>query len=367
MSLHKHIVYVGIGEEAIQGTPEVSTVGFIPVLSYAGLGYQPEDMMRGDQFRGEDAPLGATSTRRLTQRWEQSLDIPFYTEGGTEAAVMAQILKHFFGGGTSVQNASTGQYAQMFYPRSNICASANLGTKALTLNPNFSHGDNVKNHPEVGARIKSISFKQERGQRLVMTVAFFGQYLSPITAELGSPAFAAENLACYFDHMNCYTGTITRVGSAPDYTDITFGSATSFDCDDVTVTFECDRDLEIQNGAGVNYPTLTVGGAYKTTVEITKNFDSPASGFNPVTEFETWLTSVKLKNFAFHWDTGTQAGTGDNHGLILDFPRLVMAPIDPEFDVEKDSKITLKFDDGEKGATTLYKGAVLLKNTVTAI
>ena len=33
MSLHKHIVYVGIGEEAIQGTPEVSSVGFIPVLS----------------------------------------------------------------------------------------------------------------------------------------------------------------------------------------------------------------------------------------------------------------------------------------------------------------------------------------------
>ena len=367
MSLHKNKYYVAIGEEANQGTPEVGTVGFIPVLNFGGLGYMPEDKMRDDQFRGEDSVLGATSTRRLTEKWEQSLDIPFYTEAGTTTDIMAQILKHFFGAGTSVQNASTGQYAQMFYPIANICAAGNLGTKALTLNPNFSHGDNVKNHPEAGARIKSISFKQERGQRLVMTVAFFGQYIDTITAEIGSPTFAAENLACYFDHMNCYTGTITRTGTPPDYTDITFGSATSFECDDVTITFECDRDLEIELGSGKIYPTQTVGGLYKTTVEITRNFDSPAAGFNPVTEFENWLTAINKKNFAFHWDTGTPAGTGDNHGLIIDLPQLVMAPLDPEFDIEKDAKITLKFDDGEKDSTTLYKGAVMLKNTVAAI
>lgn len=367
MSLHKYKHYVEVGEEADQGTAEVTTTGAVPVLNFAGLGYKPEDVTRNDQFRGEDSLVGGIFTRRMSESWDQSLDIPFFTEAGTTSAIMAQILKHFFGGGVSVQNSATGQYVQMLYPRANICAAGNLDTKALTLNPNFSHGDSVKNHPLVGGRVQSVSFKQEMGKQLVVTVAFFGQFADPITAELGSPVFAAEALGCYFEHMNCYTGTITRTGTPPDYTDITFGSADSFECDDVTITFECARTLEMQNGAGVIYPTKTVGGMYKVSLEIGKTFDSPASGFNPVTEFESWLTGVRKQNFAFHWDTGAQAGSGDNHGLIIDLTQMVMAPVDPEFDIETEGKITLTYEDGEQDPTTLYKGAAMLKNTVDAI
>lgn len=100
------------------------------------------------------------------------------------------------------------------------------------------------------------------------------------------------------------------------------------------------------------------------TVEITIDFEDPASGFSSADEFDLWLASVENEtNMFFQWDTGVQAGSGDNHSLGIDLPRLYRAGGDPEFDVENDPIITLTYRGLMDLSTTQYQGGIMVKNT----
>ena len=172
------------------------------------------------------------------QKWSGSIEMPFFTEAGSAKGMVGTLLKHFFGDSSSAENGSTGQHFHMLYPKSDPFSTSNLGDKALTLNLNINEGASMKNWPFVGARVSSLNFDQDVGSGLKVSADLFGQFKDTTTAEIGSASFAAENLRCDYNNLTVYTGTITRTGTAPDYTDFSFGSATQIKPDKISVKIE---------------------------------------------------------------------------------------------------------------------------------
>ena len=358
-------IYLALGEEAARGTKESSTVGFIPLLN-PGIPKMEFDEKKRAEFRGEDGVKGDTSVTRFGRKWSGSLEIPFFTESGSTAGMLGTLLKHFFGTAVSVENGVTGQYAHMLYPVPDPFATANLDTKALTLNLNINEGAAMKNWPFVGGRVKSLSFEQETGSHLKLSTELFGQYRDTTTSEIGSPAFAAENLRCDYNNLTLYTGTITRIGTAPDYTDFTFGSATQIKPDKVSVKIENAME-DVSRLSGLDYPDRTRMGRYKVSIELTIDWEDPASGFSSVDEFSNWISASYETNFCLHWDTGTQASTGDNHGLYIDLPRAQLTGGEPAYSLDKDPLITFKYEGLYDASETGYIVGLLLKNTASAV
>lgn len=360
-------LYIAVGEEAARGTAQVVTVGFIPTDDAAIPKLELDDKLR-KEFRGENSVLGDTAVRRMSRKWGGSIKMPFFTEAGTTKGMVGTLLKHLFGKVNSAQNAATGQYYHMMFPVADPFATANLGDKALTLNCNINEGTVMKNWPFVGGRIKSLSLDQEPGSQLKASLAFFGQFEGTVTAELGSPAYAAENLRCDYNNLKVYTGTISRTGTGPDFTAITFGSATQLKPDKISLKLENGFE-DAMRLSGVNYPDKTrVNGQFKASLELTIDWEDPASGFSSVDEFNAWLASASSTNFALHWDTGVQAGTGDNHGLIIDLPIMRRVGGDlPSVSLDKDPMITLKYEGLYDATTCKYIAGLMLKNTASAV
>ncbi len=358
--------FIAIGEETTRGTKESTTVGYLPVNS---LSLPKPDYMakKRDEFRGEDTLLGATTEIRMGEKWEGlSLEIPGFTESGGAKGLIGTLMKHFFGKASTAQNGATGQYGHMMYAVSDPFATANLGAKALTLNMNAHHGATLKNHPYVGGRVSKLGFKQETGQSLIFTTDSFGQKLAAIEAGLASPAFPAENLRLDYNNLTMRQGAVvTRTGTAPNFTNIT-SSGTVVKPDSVS--------LEIERGMsdkmvldGTTSPSKTSVGILTGKLSMTIDFEDPGSGFNSKSEFLAWLAGTSSTNFLLTWDTGTPAGTGDNHSLIIDLPICNRLGGMPEIKRDGGSMITLEYDLHFDPTTALYAVGILLKNTATAV
>jgi hypothetical protein len=362
----KNEFYLAMAEEAIRSIKEASTVGFLPLVSPVVPEFIPDDRFR-TEARGEATGKGEHAMIRYSKAWKAAFAFNFFTEAGTTAGMMGTILKHYFGDVTTVQNSATGQYIHMMYIVDDPFLTAALGTKALTVNVNWNEGPTMKNHPYVGGRVMGLTFNQEAGQHLVLTVDMGGSFRDDVTAEIGSIVQPAENLRCDFNNCTVYTGTITRVGSAPDYTDITFGSATQIKPDSISVKIENGTEDALRLD-GKDYADHTRKIAKpKVTIEMTIDYADPASGFSSVDDLEAWIAAASSTNLAIVWDTGTPAGSGDNHMLILDIPIAQRMGALPEYDVEKDPMITLKFEGLVDTTTTSYLLGLALKNTASAV
>ena len=358
-------VYLAIGEEAARGTKEATTVGFVPLQSPSIPTMEFDDQNR-EEFRGDDSVKGSTLKRRLSQKWSGTIEFPFFTEAGTTKGIIGSIFKHFFGHTTSAENAATGQYLHMLYPVADPFATADLGAKALTLNLNINEGTVQQNWPYVGGRVMAISFSQEVGGPLVVAADMFGQFRDTVTAEVGSDVWPAENLRGDYNNLTVYNGA-TRVGTPPDYTDFTFGGATVIKPDSISVKIENGME-DILRLSGVDYPDKTRMGMYKVTLEMVIDWEDPASGFSSVDEFNAWMAGISETDFTLVWDTGTQAGSGDNHALYLYIPRAVRQQgSEPDYSLDKDPMITLTYEGLYDETTALYIVGLLLKNTASAI
>jgi hypothetical protein len=358
-------LYMALGEEAERGTKESTTVGFIPLFS-PGIPKMEFDDKRRKEFRGDDAVKGDTAIERMSRKWSTSIETPFFTEAGSTPGMVGTLLKHFFGSVTSAQNGSTGQYRHMFYPVADPFSATNLGSKALTVNLNVNEGAVMKNWPFVGGRVKSLSFDQQAGSQLKVSIDLMGQKKADSTVELGSPVFAAENLRCDYTNLNVHTGAVTRTGTAPDFTDFSFGSATRVKPDKISLKIENGMEDALRL-SGLDYPDRTRMGVFKATLSMTLDWEDPASGFSSVDEFNNWLAAANETNFFLHWDTGTQAGTGDNHSLYIDLPRMTRSGGSPDYSLEKDPMITLGYEALFDAATTKYLVGVLLKNAAATL
>ncbi len=357
-------IYLALGEENSRGAKESATIGFIPLLS-PSIPKMEFDDNRRKEFRGEESVKGDTSVARMGRKWSGSLEMPFYTEAGSTSAMVGTMLKHFFGAATTNQQDATTAYAHMMYPVSDPFDAANLGNKALTLNLNINEGIVMKNWPFVGGRVKSLSFDQEAGSQLKLTAELIGQYRDTVTSEVGSETFAAENLRCDYNNLSVYTGTISRSGGAPDYTDFSFGSATILKPDKISVKLENGMEDALRL-SGLDYPDKTRMGKYKATIELTIDWEDPASGFSSVDELNSWISSASSTNFCLVWDTGTEAGTGYNHKLVIDIPIAQRTGGEPQYDLEKDPMITLSYE-ALMDTSAGYIAGCLLQNTASSL
>lgn len=361
----ENTIYLALGEEATRGTAESSTVGFIPILG-ANVPTPEFDEIRRKEFRGEDTVKGDTTVIRMSEKWSGSIEMAFFTEAGTTAGMVGTLLKHFFGTVTSAENASTGQYLHMMYPVADPFADANLDAKALTMNMNLNEGATIKNWPFVGGRVASLTFDQEAGQHLKVTAEMFGQKRDSTGSAIASPVFAAENLRCDYNNCIVYTGTITKTGTPPDFTDFTFGSATTIKPDKVTIKIENGME-DVLRLAGTTYADKTRMGIFKVSIELTLDWEDPASGFSSADDLNLWIASSSSTNFFVHWDTGTQAGSGDNHSLYIDIPIAQRVGGAPEYDLEKDPMVTLSYEGLYDATTAKYIVGLMLKNTASAV
>lgn len=358
-------IYLALGEESARGTKEAATVGFIPLLG-PGIPKMEFDDKRRKEFRGEDTVKGDTNVLRMSRKWGGTLEMPFLTEAGSTAGIMGGLLKHFFGKAASAQQGATAAYAHMMYPVPDPFSSTNLADKALTLNLNVNEGSSMKNWPFVGGRVSALTFEQAPGEHLKLTAELFGQKRDAVTAEIGSPTFAAENLRCDYNNLKVYTGTVTRTGTAPDFTDFTFSSATQLKPDKVTVKIENAME-DVLRLSGLDHPDKTRLGQYKVSLELTIDWEDPSSGFSSVDEFTSWIGSSSETNFCCEWDTGNEAGTGYNHKLVVDIPRAQRTGGEPEYDFEKDPMITLSYEGLYDESTTKYIVGCFLQNTATTV
>lgn len=359
-------IYLALGEETQRGVKESATVGFLPVLS-PGIPRLEFDDKRKKEFRGEDSTKGDTRITRMGCKWSGSIETAFYTESGGDKSLAGKLLKHFFGKASSAQSGATGQYNHTLYPVSDPFSTANLGEKALTLNVNINEGALMKNWPFVGGRVKSLAFEQSAGEPLKLTAELMGQKRDTVTAEIGAPVFADESLRCDYNNLKIYTGNVGRIGAAPEFTDFDCSSAVRIKPDKVAVKLENNME-DVVRLSGLDHPDKTRMGQFKASIELTIDWEDPASGFSSVDEFNSWAQSTASEtNFLLHWDTGTQAGSGANHALFIDLPRAVRAGGAPEYSLEKDPMITLKYDCLYDADTAKYIAAALLRNTAASI
>jgi hypothetical protein len=364
-----NIRYAAFGIEANRGTAEKTTVGFLPLTNGQWPQYEPVDE-RKNEYRGEQTALGAIGMRRMSRKWTYPCEFNAFTEsGGGDAGIVGSIIKHCLGFGSSTQNGSTGQYDHMIYPvhdPENV-ASGYLGTTAITANQNTSEGDTVKNKPWIGGIVSGLTFSQEVGQLLKISAQMMGQTVGDSETLISTPTFPLEALRLDYSFLTCYTGTITRTGTGPDFTDFAFGSATQFCPDSFTLTIEAGK-TDNQKLCGVDYPTKVRLGQYKITLSITTDWEDPASGFSSVDDYNLWLANISQTNFFFHYDTGTQAGTGDNHQLFIDIPVLQrIQSAGPDITLENDPMKTLEYEGDFDAATTAYIIGIMLKNTASSI
>lgn len=363
--MSKKIHYTAFGEEAVRGTQEVTTVGFIPTTEPVIPVMEFAEEKR-QEWRGEDVAQGNLEMRRLHQQWAASYAFPMFTEAGTTAGMIGTLIKHFFGKATSTQNAATSQYFHMFYKIGDMFATAGLGTKAITAIPNFSQSATTKSKPYIGGRVTSLKFSQESGSMGMMEIEMIGQKVGATAAELGSQTYAAENLRLDYNNFTLYTGTVTRTGTGPDFTDFAFGSATTIKPDSVSITLN-NQVIDNTKLEGLDHPNSSKDGELAGTLEFTIDFEDPAAGFSSVDDWEAWLSGAGSTNFFLQWDSGTQAGTGDNHSLGVDLPICQRLGGPPTFSKEDESKITLTYEILVDASTTLYAAGLALKNTATTV
>ncbi|HBG46396.1 MAG TPA: hypothetical protein DDW94_05330 [Deltaproteobacteria bacterium] len=361
----RNTIYAALGEEAERGTKESQVVGFVPLLS-PGIPKTEFDDRRRKEFRGEEASLGEISVTRFSRKWSAALEVPFFTETAPSKGLMGTLLKHFFGSCSSGQNGATGQYHHMMRPAADPFSDECLGQKGITLNLNINEGASVRNWPYVGGRVKSLSFAQEAGHPLKLTAELVGQRREEDTAELGSPVFAEENLRCDYNNLAIYTGPILRTGTAPDFTGFSPTGATPLRPDKVTIKMENGFEDALRL-SGLDYPDKTRMGQFMVTAEISIDWEDPANGFSSASEFRSWMAGASTTNLLFHWDTGTQAGTGDNHGLYIDLPKLLRTGGEPQYSLDKDPMVTLRYEGLYDPDTTKYMAGVMLRNTAQAV
>ena len=365
-SEHKYKHYIAWGEQTDLKTKEVSTIGFVPIKTFIGVGAEFNDA-EVDEFIGAERVLGPDTVIRYGQKWSQTPEMPFFIESASAKNLPAIIIKHLGGKGVNAENASTGQFYNTIYPVSDPCATANLGPKALTFSSNLSHGDAVRNHPHVGGIVMAITLDQQKEADLIFSPELAGAFIAVDEAEIGSPSKPAENLRLKYNHLKAYSGTITTVGTAPEFTGFTFGSADQFKPKDLNIKFIEDGKVLDYQFEGDDFPTDIINGDHNVEMEFSVDLNDPASGFNSIDEFTAWLASVDgVQSFCFYWDTGVVAGTGNNYGMYVYLPEMRRMGPEITWDVKKAPVIKLKYK-GKYNVTAKAQWVIVIENTATAI
>ena len=356
---------LSISPESTRGTNVTTNPRFLPSTDLDLADHEKtETEITGG--RGHDTLLGGQGMRLTEQRANHTINIEAHTETHTTKDGYYLLLKHIFGSSFTAQNATTGQYSHLFFPSPKVFdePESELENQALSLNYNASRGDDVRRMAFVGMRPNGITFSQAvNPAELILQIPLMGFRRLASDTEVAFTGMPAENLLMSYQHLKIYTGTITPTGSAGQYTNFDISGATQILTVGANIT--CNRNHEDQRRTnGTIYPARTKHGKIAVEGSFEVDWQNPAGGFNAYDEFEL-SKGVSERELLFVWDTGTQAGTGQNHSMMVHIPRAFLASTKPSFAEDRDAMLPLNYV-GQFDATHGYKIGILLKNTYSA-
>lgn len=336
-------------EETTRGTqPGSPTRMFYPVIKGLAPKFKATDQPR-KEFKGANTALGDSTVQRKESIFTFAPEMYIYP--GKEINLK---LKHLLGFSGIRATVDVSGKKGIFYPLTMPYGSgANLGDKAIGLEPNIDRDGATKSQVWGGWRPKSgtITIKPPED----VTIAFDGQGPGPFVgdpnqAETASTLFPSSTPFSYSD-VKYYIGAgASRTGTAPDFTDLAVGTMNQFKPDNMTIKITNGLDDKFQ-GDGVRGPTKSERTSqFMVEIDFEIDFRDPASGFSSIDQFESLFEGPQTTSLMVVLDNGQLAGaTTENYKWVIDVPLAQVECDSPDPDnegkqVKAKYKLTRLFD-----------------------
>lgn len=356
--------YVSLVEEAVRGTDPGSGYMFLPVLSDVAPEFNADDKPRVE-FRGQDTGLGDITVIRRQVDWLYKCKCYWYP--GKETGLL---FKHLFGNAGTRAVLDTTAYKGLLNPiLMPYGVGMNLGTKAIGIIANTDEGGITKSQYFGGGRITDCKITFTGTDDVTLEFTIQGAWIGPVgQTAIAGVSFPAANPFNSGEYKAYIGGAPVRTGVAPNFTDITVGTAVQFMPDSLDITITNGLKDKIV-GNGVPGPTKTYRDAkFKADLNCPIDYEDPSSGFSSAAEYKKLFTGPATNNLLIVLDTGDLAGSASAHyTAILDLPYMMQKnPKKPDRNPDgKTPALKMAFET-LYSATTAYPVALLTVDKATA-
>jgi hypothetical protein len=355
--------YLTLVEETTRGTTPAGPYLFLPVISDVMPEFDADDKPRVE-FRGQDTGLGDVTVVRREVKW--SMKIKCYYYPGKEVGLL---FKHLFGNAGTRSVVDTSGYKGLLNPiLMPYGTGMNLGDKAIAIIANTDEGGVTRAQTYGGGRITDCKITCKGTDDVELEFSIQGAWIGAADqTAIGGVSFPGANPFNSGEYKAYIGGTPVRTGTAPNYTDITIGTAVQFIPDQLDITISNGLKDKVV-GNGVPGPSRTYReGKFKIDVNCPIDYEDPASGFSSADEFKKLFTGPATNNLVIVWDNGDLAGAATVHyTALLDLPYMMQKnPKKAERNAEgKTPSLKMGFE-SLFSATTSYPGALLTVDKAT--
>lgn len=301
---------IAIVEEAVRGTDPTTGYMWLPVTGNLLPDFNATDESR-TEFRGNDSALGnsESSIVRRESQVTMALECPFYP--GAETGLL---FKHDLGKAATRIAEDTSGFKGVVYPLAQPYGVGNeLGTTAIGMWVLFDKEGTTYKQYYGGCRPYDFSVNAEGTDdvKLSFNLKAPGEYatvpvindLTPDYSGLVAAPFTSQDLKCYIGT------TVSTTGTAPDYTDISFGTMTQFCPDSLSLSITSGLDDKVQM-CGVQGPSKSFrSGQFAVEATIPVDFSDPSSGFSSYDQWVAKFTGPTSTVLLFVLDNGELAGS----------------------------------------------------------
>lgn len=311
--------YLAFYEETTRGTaPGSPTYMFLPVLSNLTPKITFDDKPRV-QFAGGDNALGDTSVIRREVGWTTTIKCYWYP--GKETGLL---FKHLFGFAGTRSVVDTSGYKGILYPKAMPYGTGNaLADKAIAIVPNTDEQGTTKCQVFGGGRITDCKISAQGTDDVILEFTISGAWIGSVDqTAIGGVSFPAANPYNSTDYKAYIGGTPVRTGSAPDYTDITAGTAVQFFPDSLDLTITNGLADKVAHGTGVQGKTKTYREkSFTWSIDTPIDYEDPASGFSSADEYKKLFAGPSTNNLVIVFDNGDLAGAATaKYTSTIDLP-----------------------------------------------
>lgn len=356
--------YLAFYEETTRGVVPTPTYLFLPVSGDLTPDFDADDKPRVE-FRGQDTGLGDITVIRREVKWTYTLKTAWYP--GKEIGLL---LKHLFGNAGARSVIDTTAYRGLCNPiLMPYGTGMNLGDKAIAIVPNTDEAGTTRSQVYGGGRVTSCKITASGTDDVMLEFTLQGAWIGAADqTAVGGVSFPAANPFNSSDYKAYIGGTPVRTGTAPNYTNITVGTAVQFMPDSLSITITNGLDDKIV-GNGVPGPTKTFRKEkFKVDIDTPIDYEDPASGFSSADEFKKLFTGPSTNNLLVLFDNGDLAGSAtEKYTALLDLPYMMQKnPKKPGRNSEgKTADLKMGFT-SLYSTTAKYAGALFTVDKATA-
>jgi hypothetical protein len=285
------------------------------------------------EFRGNDSALG-NSEDSIVRRGSQvtfALECAYYP--GSEIGLL---MKHDLGKAGTRAVEDTTAYKGPLYPLSQPYGTGNeLGDKAIGIWVLFDKEGTTYKQYYGGCRPFDFSLSAEGTDdiKLTFNVKAPGEYVGTEAVNDLTPDFSGLPSPFTSSDLTCYIGAgVSVTGTAPDYTDISFGTMVQFCPDSISATITSGLDDKVQM-CGIEGPGKTFRSAqFGAEVSFPIDFADPSSGYSSHDEWVKKFTGPNTNAILLVLDNGELAGAATStYETSFFFPALLSNPDTPAF------------------------------------